>query len=137
MAASIQVNIVSAEGEIFSGSAEMVVAPAKMGGVGIVPGHSPLITQLNPGEVRLVSEGMEDQCIYVSGGMLEVQPKVCTVLADTAIRGDDLDEAEALRAKERAETVLANQESKMEFAKARAELAQAIAQLQIVRRQKK
>ena len=137
MAASMQVNIVSAEGEIYSGSAEMVVAPARLGEVGIAAGHAPLVTQLNAGEVRVLTEGQEEQHIFVSGGMLEVQPKECTVLADTAIRGADLDEAEALKAKERAEEALADQQESMDYAKARAELAAAVAQLQMLRRLKK
>ena len=93
MATTMQVNIVSAEGEIFSGTADMVVAPAKLGEVGVALGHTPMITQLNPGEVRVQAEGQEEQHIFVSGGRLEVQPKVLTVLADTAIRASDLDEA--------------------------------------------
>ena len=100
MAMSMLVNIVSAEGEIFSGSAEMVIAPAKMGEVGVAAGHAPLITPLKAGEVRVQSEGREEQHIFVSGGMLEVQPRELTVLADTAIRAADLDEAKALKAKE-------------------------------------
>ncbi len=137
MAMSMQVNIVSAEGEIFSGSAEMVVAPAKMGDVGVAAGHAPMITPLKAGEVRVQSEGEEEQHIFVSGGVLEVQPKELTVLADTAIRAIDLDEAAALKAKERAEEVLADRQESMDYAKAKAELAAAIAQLQMLRRLKK
>ncbi len=137
MAMSMQVNIVSAEGEIFSGSAEMVVAPAKMGDVGVAAGHAPMITPLKAGEVRVQSEGEEEQHIFVSGGVLEVQPKELTVLADTAIRAVDLDEAAALKAKERAEEVLADRQESMDYAKAKAELAAAIAQLQMLRRLKK
>ncbi len=137
MAMSMQVNIVSAEGEIFSGSAEMVIAPAQMGEVGVAAGHAPLITALKPGEVRVQSEGQDEQHIFVSGGMLEVQPKELTVLADTAIRAADLDEAEALKAKERAEQALADKQESMDYAKAQAELVEAIAQLQMLRRMKK
>lgn len=136
MAMSMQVNIVSAEGEIFSGSAEMVIAPAQMGEVGVAAGHAPLITALKPGEVRVQSEGQDEQHIFVSGGMLEVQPKELTVLADTAIRAADLDEAEALKAKERAEQALADKQESMDYAKAQAELVEAIAQLQMLRRMK-
>jgi F-type H+-transporting ATPase subunit epsilon len=137
MAMSMQVNIVSAEGEIFSGSAEMVIAPAQMGDVGVAAGHAPMITPLKAGEIRVQSEGEEEQHIFVSGGILEVQPKELTVLADTAMRAADLDEAAALKAKERAEEALADQQGSIDYAKARAELAAAVAQLQILRRMKK
>ena len=137
MAMSMQVNIVSAEGEIFSGSAEMVIAPAQMGDVGVAAGHAPMITPLKAGEIRVQSEGEEEQHIFVSGGILEVQPKELTVLADTAMRAADLDEAAALKAKERAEEALADQQESIDYAKARAELAAAVAQLQILRRMKK
>ncbi|MEM7207761.1 MAG: F0F1 ATP synthase subunit epsilon [Pseudomonadota bacterium] len=137
MAKSMQVNIVSAEGEIFAGTADMVIAPAKLGEVGVAPGHAPMITPLNAGEVRVQSEGHEEQHIFVSGGMLEVQPKVLTVLADTAIRAADLDEAAAIEAKQRAEEALADRKESMDYAKAQAELVEAIAQLQMIRRMKK
>jgi len=137
MAMSMQVNIVSAEGEIFSGSAEMVIAPAQMGEVGVAAGHAPMITPLKAGEVRVQTEGEEEQHIFVSGGILEVQPKELTVLADTAIRAVDLDEAAALKAKERAEDAMADRQESMDYAKAKAELAAAIAQLQMLRRLKK
>ena len=137
MATTMQVNIVSAEGEIFSGTADMVVAPAKLGEVGVAPGHTPMITQLNPGEVRVQAEGQEEQHIFVSGGMLEVQPKVLTVLADTAIRASDLDEAAAIEAKQRAEEALADRQESMDYARAQSELAEAIAQLQMIRRMKR
>lgn len=137
MAMSMQVNIVSAEGEIFSGSAEMVIAPAQMGDVGVAAGHAPMITPLKAGELRIQSEGQDEQHIFVSGGILEVQPKELTVLADTAIRAVDLDEAAALKAKERAEEALADRQESMDYARAQAELAAAVAQLQMLRRLKK
>ncbi len=137
MAMSMQVNIVSAEGEIFSGSAEMVIAPAQMGDVGVAAGHAPMITPLKAGELRVQSEGQDEQHIFVSGGILEVQPKELTVLADTAIRAVDLDEAAALKAKERAEEALADRQESMDYARAQAELVAAVAQLQMLRRLKK
>ncbi len=137
MAISMQVNIVSAEGEIFSGSAEMVIAPAQMGDVGVAAGHAPMITPLKAGELRVQSEGQDEQHIFVSGGILEVQPKELTVLADTAIRAVDLDEAAALKAKERAEEALADRQESMDYARAQAELVAAVAQLQMLRRLKK
>ncbi len=129
MAMTIHVDIVSAEGHIHSGTALMVFAPAEMGEVGIAPRHAPLITRLQPGDVRVQTEAGSVEHFYVSGGMLEVQPHVVTVLADTAIRAHDLDEAAALDAKRRAEDALAGQTAELEYAKAQAELAEAIAQL--------
>jgi F-type H+-transporting ATPase subunit epsilon len=134
MAMTIHVDIVSAEAEIFSGLAEMVFAPAVMGEVGILPGHAPLVTTLRPGEVRVRLPGGEEQSCLVSSGMLEVQPHVVTVLSDTAQRASDLDEAAALEAKERAERLLADRRADIDEAQARAELAQAAAQLQAIRR---
>jgi len=131
---TIHVDIVSAESEIFSGLAEMVFAPAVMGEVGVLPGHAPLVTTLKPGEVRVRLPGGEEQSFYVSSGMLEVQPHVVTVLSDTAQRAGDLDEAAALEAKERAERMLADRSADIDEAQARAELAQAAAQLQAIRR---
>ena len=129
MAKTIQVDIVSAEEQIFSGEAYMVYAPAIMGEVGIAPRHTPLISPLKPGEVRLdVGEGKEE-FFFISGGILEVQPHLVTVLCDTAIRAADLNEAAALEAKKRAEDVLADQQSDMDVAKARAEIAAAAAQI--------
>jgi F-type H+-transporting ATPase subunit epsilon len=130
--ATMQVEIVSAEEEIFSGEAEMVVAPAEMGDVGIMPRHTPLITRLRPGEVKLQTEGQEDQFYFVSGGVLEVQPHVVTVLADTAFRAKDLDEAQAQEAKQRAEEALADKQSDMDYATAQARLAEAVAQLRML-----
>jgi len=134
MAMTIHVDIVSAEAEIFSGLAEMVFAPAVMGEVGVLPGHAPLVTTLKPGEVRVRLPGGEEQSFYVSSGMLEIQPHMVTVLSDTAQRAGDLDEAAALEAKERAERMLADREADFDEAQARAELAQAAAQLQAIRR---
>ena len=129
MAKTIQVDIVSAEEQIFSGEAYMVYAPAIMGEVGIAPRHTPLISPLKPGEVRLdVGEGKEE-FFFISGGILEVQPHLVTVLCDTAIRAADLNEAAALEAKKRAEDALADQQSDMDVAKARAEIAAAAAQI--------
>jgi F-type H+-transporting ATPase subunit epsilon len=134
MAMTIHVDIVSAEAEIFSGLAEMVFAPAVMGEVGVLPGHAPLVTTLKPGEVRVRLPGGEEQSFYVSSGMLEIQPHVITVLSDTAQRASDLDEAAALEAQERAERMLADRQADFDEAQARAELAQAAAQLQAIRR---
>ena len=134
MAMTIHVDIVSAEAEIFSGTANMVFAPAEMGEVGIAPRHTALLTRLKPGEVRVQVEGREEQFFYVSGGILEVQPHVVTVLADTALRAKDLDEAAALKAKERAEKAISDRASDFDYAKAQAELAEASAQLHAIRR---
>jgi F-type H+-transporting ATPase subunit epsilon len=133
----MHVNIVSAEQEIFSGTCEQVIAPAKMGEVGIYPRHTQLLTQLKPGEVRVVKEGGEEEFYFVSGGMLEVQPHVVTVLADTALRARDLDEAKAMEAKAQAEQALADRQSDIDYATAEAELAEAIAQLQTIQRLRK
>ncbi|QBQ53799.1 F0F1 ATP synthase subunit epsilon [Nitrosococcus wardiae] len=137
MAMTMHVDVVSAEREIFSGTANMVFAPAEMGEVGIMPRHTPLLTRLKPGEVRVQRpEGQED-FFYVSGGLLEVQPHVVTVLADTAQRAADIDEAAALAAKQRAEEALRNREGEMDYARAEAELAEAIAQLRAIERLRK
>ncbi|MCG7871542.1 MAG: F0F1 ATP synthase subunit epsilon [Candidatus Thiodiazotropha lotti] len=138
MAMTIHVDIVSAEGEIFSGVAEMVYAPAVMGEVGIAPRHTPLVTQLKPGEVRVdTGSGKDIQHFYVSGGILEIQPHVVTVLADTAIRAADLDEAAAQEAKRRAEEAMADRSAEFEYAKAQSELAEAVAQLRAIERIRK
>jgi F-type H+-transporting ATPase subunit epsilon len=129
MPMTIHVDIVSAEEEIFSGLAEMVFAPAELGEVGIAPRHAPLITRLAAGEVRVKINDQETYPFYVSGGMLEVQPHVVTVLADTAIRAKDIDEAAALEAKRRAEEMLRDKSGKYDYAKAQAELAEAVLQL--------
>ncbi|MES9939744.1 MAG: F0F1 ATP synthase subunit epsilon [Candidatus Thiodiazotropha sp. 6PLUC2] len=138
MAMTIHVDIVSAEGEIFSGVAEMVYAPAVMGEVGIAPRHTPLVTQLKPGEVRVdTGSGKDMQHFYVSGGILEVQPHMITVLADTAIRASDLDEAAAQEAKRRAEEAMSDRSAEFEYAKAQSELAEAVAQLRAIERIRK
>ena len=131
MAMTIHVDIVSAEREIFSGPAEVVIAPAITGELGIYPRHTPLLATLKPGEVR-VRKGGSEQMFYVSGGMIEIQPHMVTVLADTAIRAKDLDEAQALQAKERAEAAMKDKKSEVDYARAQAELAEAIAQLRTI-----
>ena len=129
---TLHVDIVSAEAEVFSGTATMVFAPAEMGEVGIAPRHAPMLTRLKPGEIRVQSQEGGEQSFFVSGGMLEVQPHVITVLADTAIRADDLDEAQALEAKERAEKLLKDKSADIDYAKAQIELAQSIAELRAI-----
>ena len=137
MATTIRCDIVSAEAEIFHGEATMVVVTGEMGELGIAPRHAPLITRLKPGQVRLTLANGEEQVFYVSGGILEVQPQVVTVLTDTAIRGGDLDEASAQKAKEEAERMLANRTDAIEVAEAQARLAEAMAQLQALERLRK
>jgi F-type H+-transporting ATPase subunit epsilon len=137
MAMTIHVDIVSAEGAIHSGQAAMVYATAELGEVGIAPRHTAFISRLKPGDVRVEDEHGEQEHFYVSGGMLEVQPHVVTVLADTAIRARDLDEAAALDAKRRAEEALAGHTAQFEYAKAQAELAEAIAQLRAIEKLRK
>ncbi|MEW6330012.1 MAG: F0F1 ATP synthase subunit epsilon [Pseudomonadota bacterium] len=132
-ALTMHVDIVSAEKEIFSGLAEMLVATLVNGEVGILPRHTPLLARMKPGEVR-VKTPTEELSFYVSGGLLEVQPHVVTVLADTALRARDIDEAAALKAKERAEEALRNRQVDIDYAKAQAELAEAIAQLRAVQK---
>lgn len=127
---TIRCDIVSAQEEIFHGNAQMVIATGEMGELGIAPRHAPLITRLKPGQVRVILENGEEQFFYVSGGILEVQPQVVTVLADTAVRAADLDEASARKAKDEAERAIANRTDAIEVAEAQAQLAQAVAQLQ-------
>ena len=135
MAHTIHVDVVSAESLIFSGEAEFVALPGEAGELGIYPKHTPLITRIRPGAVRIKVVGRdEEEFVFVAGGILEVQPNAVTVLADTAIRGHDLDEAKALEAKKMAEEQLVNKESKIDYAKAQAELATAIAQLAAIAR---
>jgi F-type H+-transporting ATPase subunit epsilon len=122
---TIQVDIVSAEGEIYSGNANMVYAPARMGEVGIAPRHAPLLTALKPGEVRVEDPEGKEHFFYITGGMLEIQPHLVTVLADTALRGDQLDEAAALAAKDQAEKALEGVSEETDLARAQAELAEA------------
>ncbi len=134
---TIHVDIVSAEASLFSGVAEYVIVPAEMGEVGIYPRHTQMLTRLKPGSVRIKRPDIEEEeLIYVSGGMLEVQPFVVTVLSDTAIRGHELDETKALEAKQRAEESMKNRSSAMDYATAQAELAQAIAQIAAIRKLK-
>lgn len=133
MPLTMHVDIVSAEKEIFSGLAEMLVATLVNGEVGILPRHTPLLARMKPGEVR-VKTPTEELSFYVSGGLLEVQPHVVTVLADTALRARDIDEAAALKAKERAEEALRNRQVDIDYAKAQAELAEAIAQLRAIQK---
>ncbi len=125
MATTIRVDIVSAEGEIHSGEANMVYAPAQMGDVGIAPRHAPLLTKLNPGEVRVENTEGEMEHYYITGGMLEIQPHMVTVLADTALRGDQLDEAAALEAREAAERALEGISDETDLKQAQLELAEA------------
>lgn len=126
---TMQVEVVSAEHEIFSGLATMVIATAAGGELGIYPQHTPLLTNLKPGDVRIITESGEEQVIYVSGGILEITPKKITVLSDTAIRADDLDEAAALEAQRKAEQALKDSKADIDYARAKAELAQAAAQV--------
>jgi F-type H+-transporting ATPase subunit epsilon len=138
MAITMHVDVVSAEESIFSGAVEMLVAPAEAGEIGILPRHTPLLTRIRPGAVRLKLPMKEEQeMVWVSGGILEVQPDVVTVLADTAIRGADLDEAKATEAKKRAEEALKDRSAAVDFAKAEAELAEAIAQLAAIQKLRK
>jgi F-type H+-transporting ATPase subunit epsilon len=134
---TIHVDIVSAEGEIFRGDAAMVFAPAQMGELGIAPNHAPLLTGLRPGGVRVKTTEGEELFFYVSGGIIEIQPKNVTVLADAALRAKDLDEAAAEQARRRAEELLENRESAKDIATAQAELAQAAAQLALLEKIKK
>ena len=135
MAKTIHVDVVSAEELIFSGDAELVAVPAEMGEIGILPMHAPLITRIRPGAVRIKRPNQaEEEFVFVAGGILEVQPHVVTVLADTAIRGRDLDEAKAREAKKQAEDSLVNQASNIDYAKAQAEIAMAMAQLTLIQK---
>ncbi|MDR2365150.1 MAG: F0F1 ATP synthase subunit epsilon [Zoogloeaceae bacterium] len=137
MAMTIHVDVVSAEEEIFSGLVEFAVFPGEAGELGVMPRHTPMLTRIKPGTVRLKLPDIDRfELVYVSGGMLEVQPQLITVLADTAIRASDLDEAKAMEAKRRAEEALAQRSSKMDLASAEAELAQAVAQLQAINKMK-
>ena len=137
MAKTLQVDIVSAEQQIFSGQADMVIAPGESGELGILPEHAPLLTRIKPGTVRIQAAGNPEEVIYVSGGMMEVQPDRVTVLADTSIRAHDLDEAKAMEAERLAKEAIANRQGVMEIAKAQAELAEAAAQLAAIRKLRK
>jgi len=135
---TVHVDIVSAEELIFSGLAEFVALPGEAGELGILPGHMPLMTRIKPGAVRIkVPNQAEEELVFVAGGLLEVQPGLVTVLADTAIRGRDLDEAKALEAKKKAEDAMANRSARLDYAKAQAELMEAVAQLAAIQRLRK
>jgi F-type H+-transporting ATPase subunit epsilon len=134
MAKQLHVDIVSAEQQIFSGLADMIIAPGEAGELGILPEHAPLLTRIKPGTVRIQQGGEDTEVIYVSGGMMEVQPDRVTVLADTSIRAHDLDEAKALEAERQAKEALTNRTGALEVAKAQAELAEAAAQLAAIRK---
>lgn len=137
MAMTMHVNIVSAETSLFSDTAEVVVAPASQGEVGIYPRHTQMLTTLKPGEVRITKQGGEEESIYVSGGILEVQPHVVTILSDTAVRGADLDEAAATEAMERAKQALADKTGDMEEAEALRTIAESIAQIRLAQKMRK
>jgi F-type H+-transporting ATPase subunit epsilon len=138
MANTVHIDVVSAEASIFSGEAEFVVAPAGAGEVGIYPNHAPMITTIKPGALRIKQADVkEETLIFISGGLLEVQPGLITVLADTAIRGHDLDEAKAIAAKEAAMEAMKNRSSDMDYAAAQAELSEAVAQIQAIERLRK
>ena len=138
MAMTVHVDVVSAEASLFSGLAEFVAVPGEMGELGIYPRHTALMTKIKPGSVRIKRPDQEqEEVIYVSGGMLEIQPGVVTILADTAIRGGDLDEVRALQAKQDAEEAMKNRSSDIDYAQAQAELAEAIAQLAAIQHLRK
>ena len=138
MVNTVHIDVVSAEAAIFSGEAEFVVAPASAGEVGIYPNHAPMITTIKPGALRIqLADAAEEVVIFISGGLLEVQPGIITVLADTAIRGADLDEAKAISAKLAAEEAMKNRSSDMDYAKAQAQLSEAMAQIHAIERLRK
>ena len=134
---TIHVDVVSAEEAIFSGEAKFVALPGEAGELGIYPRHTPLITRIRPGSVRIEMADGSEEFVFVAGGILEVQPNCVTVLSDTAIRGKDLDEAKSLESKKRAEEAMQNKTSQLEYAKAQAELAEAIAQLAAIQKLRK
>lgn len=135
MSMTVHVDVVSAEESIFSGLAEFVVLPGQAGELGILPGHMPLMTTIKPGAVRLkLPQQDQEELIFVAGGVLEVQPGLVTVLADTAIRGKDLDEAKAMDAKKKAEEAMADRSAELDYARAQAELAEAVAQLAAIQK---
>ncbi len=138
MAMTIHVDIVSAEKSLYSGTAEMVIAPGQRGELGIYPRHTPLLTTLRPGSVRIKAPNQdEEELVYVSGGILEVQPHLITILSDSAVRGADLDEAKALEAKRAAEEAMKDKAATLDYAQAQAELAQAVAQLAAIKKLRK
>ncbi len=137
MSKTFQVDVVSAQESIYSGQASFVALPGESGELGIMPGHTPLISRIRAGAVRIQNDGQEEQLIFVAGGILEVQPRAVTVLADTAIRGKDLDEAKALEAKRKAEEALASKAAEIDYARAQAELMEAIAEIRAIERLRK
>ncbi|GAC12658.1 F0F1 ATP synthase subunit epsilon [Aliiglaciecola lipolytica] len=137
MAMTVHLDVVSAEDKIFSGLVETIQITGSEGELGIHPGHAPLITALNPGMVRLVKQHGEEEIIYIAGGMLEVQPNTVTVLADTAVRAEDLDEQSALEAKRSAEEHIANGGADFDYAEAAAQLAEALAQIRLIQKMRK
>jgi F-type H+-transporting ATPase subunit epsilon len=137
MAMTMHVNIVSAENEIYSGTVTEVYAPAEAGEVGIMPRHTQMLSTLKPGVVRIVTQEGEEQSFYVSGGILEVQPHIVTVLSDTALRASDIDESAALEAKARAESAMKNKASDMDYAKAKSELIEAVAMIEALKKLRK
>lgn len=137
MAMTVHLDIVSAEQAIYSGLAEFVVATGEWGEIGVTPGHAPLLTSLRPGEIRVTRQGGDVEIFYIDGGMLEVQPNRVTVLADTAIRADNLDEAAALKAKQEAEKALTTRGTDFDYAKAATDLARAVAQIQAIQKLRK
>jgi F-type H+-transporting ATPase subunit epsilon len=137
MAMTMHLNIVSAENEIYSGTITQVFAPAEMGEVGVMPRHAPMLSTLKPGVVRVISQDGEEQSFYVSGGILEIQPHVVTILSDTALRAADIDESAALEAKARAEAAMKDKASEMDYAKAKSELIEAVAQIEALKKLRK
>ncbi|NVK21708.1 MAG: F0F1 ATP synthase subunit epsilon [Kangiellaceae bacterium] len=137
MAMTVHLDIVSAEESIFSGLVQRLIATGDLGELGVEPGHAPLLTSLNPGPIKVTLQNGDEEFFFVSGGMLEVQPHMVTVLADTAVRAEDVDEAKALEAEKMAREALADQSSEIEYSKAAAELAAAVAQLRTLRAIKK
>jgi F-type H+-transporting ATPase subunit epsilon len=134
---TMHINIVSAETEIFSGTVTQVFAPAEMGEVGVLPRHAPMLSTLKAGVVRVISQEGEEQSFYVSGGILEIQPHVVTILSDTAMRAADIDESAALEAKARAESAMTDKAADMDYAKAKAELLEAVAQIETLKKIRK
>ena len=137
MAMTMHVNIVSAEQEIYSGTVTQVFAPAEMGEVGIMPRHAPMLSTLKPGVVRVISQEGDEQTFFVSGGILEIQPHVVTILSDTALRAADIDESAALEAKSRAEAAMKDKASDLDYAKAKSELIEAVAQIEALKKLRK
>ena len=137
MAMTMHVNIVSAEQEIYSGTVIQVFAPAEMGEVGIMPRHAPMLSTLKPGVVRVISQEGDEQAFFVSGGILEIQPHVVTILSDTALRAADIDESAALEAKSRAEAAMKDKASDQDYAKAKSELVAAVAQIEALKKVRK